>query len=96
MTITSKEITVVTPANHVPGPKQGCWTYDHYLALPDDGQRYEIVGGVLYMAPAPNMGHQAASIRFSHYLFTHIELAGTGKVYAAPTDVVLARHSGSA
>jgi Uma2 family endonuclease len=90
MTITSKEITVVTPANHVPGPKQGCWTYDHYLALPDDGQRYEIVDGVLYMAPVPSMEHQGASMRFSHYLFTYVELAGLGRVYAAPTDVVLA------
>lgn len=90
MTITAKELTVVTPANHVPGPKQGCWTYDHYLALPDDGQRYEIVDGVLYMALAPTMGHQESSMKFSYYLYTYVQLPGLGKVYAAPTDVVLA------
>ena len=36
-----------------PGPKswpaQGDWTYDDYLRLPDDGRRYEIIEGVLYV-----------------------------------------------
>jgi len=47
MTTTPDRIAVVTPANHVPGPKQGQWTYAHYAALPEDGQHYEIVHGVL-------------------------------------------------
>ena len=34
-------------------PPQGQWTYDDYLRLPDDGRRYEIIKGVLYMANAP-------------------------------------------
>ena len=42
---------IVTPADWVPGPKQGRWTYDDYVALPEDGNRYEIVNGVLYMTP---------------------------------------------
>ena len=90
MTITSKEITVVTPANHVPGSEQGRWTYDYYLALPDDGQRYEIVDGVLYMAPAPSTGHQDSVLWIAHYLRIHVKLAGLGQVYVAPVDVVLA------
>ncbi len=89
MTITSKELTVVTPANHVPGPKQGCWTYDHYLALPDDGQRYEIVDGVLYMAPSPTPEHQNVVLWIAHYLLIHVKLTGLGQVYVAPVDVVL-------
>lgn len=47
MIITKEELSVVTPADWVPGPPQGSWTYDDYAALPDDGQRYEIVNGVL-------------------------------------------------
>lgn len=58
MTTTSDRFAVVTPANHVPGPKQGQWTYSHYAALPDDEQHYEIVNGVLFMTPAPNPAHQ--------------------------------------
>ena len=52
MTQLSDKLPVVAPANDVPGPKQGFWTYDDYAALPDDGKRYEILNGVLYMAPS--------------------------------------------
>jgi hypothetical protein len=44
---------MVMPADHMPGPEQGHWTYKDYAALPDDGHRYDIVDGVLYMAPSP-------------------------------------------
>jgi Uma2 family endonuclease len=88
MTTTDK-LPVVTPADWVPGPKQGSWTYNDYAALPDDGQLYEIVNGVLYMIPAPGIAHQKIAGRFFYYLFTHVELAGLGSVLSAPTDVEL-------
>jgi hypothetical protein len=47
---------MVMPADQMPGPEQGHWTYKDYAALPDDGHRYEIVDGVLYMAPSPMNG----------------------------------------
>lgn len=34
-------------------PAQGEWTYEAYLALPNDGKRYEIIEGVLYVANVP-------------------------------------------
>jgi Uma2 family endonuclease len=86
---TTDGLSVVTPADWVPGPQQGSWTYDEYAALPDDGQRYEIVNGVLLMTPAPSPDHQAISLRFSHYLFMHVELAGLGRVFPTPIDVEL-------
>jgi Uma2 family endonuclease len=87
--MTSDRLTVVTPANHVPGPRQGQWTYAHYAALPEDGQRYEIVDGVLYMALSPNRWHQDAVLLISHYLVTHVKLKGLGQVFVAPFDVEL-------
>ncbi|HZR39849.1 MAG TPA: Uma2 family endonuclease, partial [Ktedonobacteraceae bacterium] len=59
-------------------------------ALPDDGHRYEIVEGVLYMTPAPNISHQEAVGWFFHYLLTHVKIAGLGRVFVAPVDVELA------
>jgi Uma2 family endonuclease len=88
MTTAEKPITVM-PADWVPGPEQGSWTYDDYAALPDDEQRYEIVNGVLVMAPAPNGPHQDAVLRFAHYLLVNVEFAGLGKVRVAPFDVEL-------
>jgi Uma2 family endonuclease len=86
---TIERLSVVTPADWVPGPEQGQWTYKDYAAIPDDRHRYEVVNGVLYMAPAPNMGHQSAVGRIFYYLVTHVDFAGFGRVYQAPTDVEL-------
>jgi hypothetical protein len=61
----SNELTTTMPANWVPGPPQGSWTYDAYAALPDDGKRYEIAQGVLIMIPAPETGHQRISKKIS-------------------------------
>jgi Uma2 family endonuclease len=87
--VPAEDLTVVTPADWVPGPTQGLWTYDDYAALPEDGQRYEIVNGVLVMAPAPSPEHQAIVVRLAHYLFAHVELAQLGRVFTSPIDVEL-------
>jgi Uma2 family endonuclease len=83
-------LPVVTAAAPIVGPPQGRWTYADYAALPDDGNRYEIIAGVLYMTPAPGTGHQSVSARLVTFLVTHVEFAGLGRVFAAPVDVELA------
>lgn len=80
-----------SPADWIHGPRQGRWTYEDYAALPDDGHRYEIVEGVLYMSPAPNIEHQKIAGRIFYHLFTYVELAGLGTVLSSPVDVVLSR-----
>lgn len=89
MTTTSDKPEVITPADWVPGPKQGDWTYDYYAALPDDGRRYEIVNGVLLMAPSPNGPHQDTVGEIFLHLRTHVKPAGLGLVRLAPFDVEL-------
>ena len=64
------------------------WTYEDYQSLPDDGVRYEIVHGELWMTPAPTSYHQTLSKRLQHPLFK-LELEGKGVVYSAPIDVFL-------
>ncbi len=93
MPMTSQDPEEVTPANHIPGPKQGEWTYSHYAALPDDGNRYEIIDGVLYMAPAPISWHQLVAMSISFHLYTHVTMKDLGNVMAAPLDVELAPHT---
>jgi len=85
----SGKVPMVMPADHMPGPEQGHWTYKDYAALPDDGHRYEIVDGVLYMAPSPNRSHQNTAFEIASYLRTHVKLTGLGQVYIAPFDVEL-------
>jgi Uma2 family endonuclease len=82
-------VPMVERADWVPGPAQGRWTYADYARLPDDGHRYEIIDGVLYMPPAPNILHQRTVGRVHHHLLAVVELAGRGIVVPAPADVLL-------
>ena len=62
------------------------WTYDDLLSTPNDGLRYEIIGGELFVSPSPATKHQRLSGRF-FALLLDLEKAGLGVVFAAPTDV---------
>jgi Uma2 family endonuclease len=84
-----KELHTVTPADWVPGPQQGDWTYKAYAALTEDGECYEIVQGVLVMSPAPENIHQNAIGEIFAYLREQIKLKHLGRVIVAPFDVVL-------
>ena len=64
-------------------------TYHDYLQLPEDGKRYEIMDGELYMTPAPLTRHQQISVRLSQLLMNYLDTHPIGQVFAAPTDVLL-------
>jgi Uma2 family endonuclease len=64
-------------------------TYQDYLQLPEDGKRYEIMDGELYMTPAPATRHQIVVSRLIHLLMTYLEVHPIGTALTAPTDVVL-------
>ena len=53
-------------------PEQGEWTYDDYIRLPDDGRRYEVIGGNLYMSPAPSTKQQLVSFELAFALYAHV------------------------
>lgn len=82
-------LPTVGPATHLPAPPGGRWTIADYERLPDDGRRYELIKGDLHMAPAPSPGHQSVSGLIFFYLMQYIQLAGHGRVFAAPIDVEL-------
>ncbi len=89
MTGDKNKTEMVIPADWVPGPRQGDWTYEMYAALPEDGQRYEVVQGVLMMSPAPETAHQGVIQRISHYLDEQNFSTERGLVFTSPVDVVL-------
>jgi Uma2 family endonuclease len=65
------------------------WTYEEFARLPDDGNRYEVIAGELYVTPAPGSIHQKVSARF----FTELRVFATnqhalGEVLYAPLDVI--------
>ncbi len=86
----TNELNTVTPADWVPGPQQGDWTYEAYAALTADGECYEIVQGVLVMSPSPEDIHQDVTGEIYAYLREQIKLKHLGRVFLSPFDVVLA------
>lgn len=70
-------------------PEQGQWTYEDFLRLPDDGKRYEIIDGVLYMANAPDFEHQLAVTVLTSQLWSFVQLHNLGIVLTAPFEVHL-------
>jgi Uma2 family endonuclease len=70
-------------------PAQGEWTYEDYKRLPDDGQRYEIIGGVLYMTAAPNFDHQYTVGEVFAALRTHVRERQLGVVISVPFEMHL-------
>ncbi len=70
-------------------PASGFWTYDDFLRLPDDGNRYEIIDGVLYMVNAPDPEHQFAVGEIFAELRNFVKANQLGAVYTAPIEVHL-------
>jgi Uma2 family endonuclease len=67
-------------------------TYEDFCALPDDGRRYEILDGDLYMSPSPATLHQRVVGNLYAILREHVRRHGLGEVFIAPYDVVLGTH----
>ena len=64
-------------------------TYADYVALPDDGRRYEILDGALAVTPAPGRRHQRAVGALFRVLDGHVRGHELGEVYVSPFDVIL-------
>lgn len=60
------------------------WTSADLMALPDDGKRYEIIDGELYMSRQPHWHHQRACVKICTALDTWSEQSGIGEVNFAP------------
>jgi len=64
-------------------------TYADYCLLPNDGKQYQVIEGELFVSPAPRTTHQDIIVNILVLLQTHVKVHNLGKVYVAPTDVLL-------
>ena len=83
-------LLIKTDAPIVNGPPQGLWTYADWEALPDDGNRYEIVHGVLYTTTAPHSFHQWIIRRLERYIGIPSEDQGLAFSFPAPIGLIMA------
>lgn len=62
-------------------------TYEDYRALPDDGKRYMLFDGELFMVVAPRPRHQRLIGELSFAIQTYLKAHPIGELYISPVDV---------
>ena len=68
------------------------WTAEMVRAVPDDGNRYEVVDGELLVTPAPTELHQRAAFLLGVLLDQYIRALGIGEAHLSPADIELDAH----
>jgi len=63
--------------------------YSDLQVTPDDGKRYELVDGELFVTPSPTPRHQRISKRLEVLLMKYFEGRSIGEVFHAPIDLIL-------
>lgn len=64
------------------------WTVERALALPEDGNRYEVLDGELFVTPAPSWGHQSVLDAFHARLREYVKQHRLGWTRWSPADIV--------
>jgi Uma2 family endonuclease len=63
------------------------WTADNLDQLPNDGNRYEVVEGALFVTPAPSFAHQFVAGAIYRRLYRFVDEQHLGWAMFAPGDV---------
>lgn len=67
------------------------WTADMVRALPDDGNRYEVVYGELLVTPMPRPWHQIVATRLAGALNRYLTDNPVGFAFGVPGDITWGR-----
>lgn len=63
------------------------YTADMVRALPEDGNRYEVVRGELLATPAPRLWHQEVTFRLAEAISGYLKLERAGHLLLSPADI---------
>jgi Uma2 family endonuclease len=69
------------PAQHME------WTAEMARALPDDGKRYEVLDGELFVTPAPSLLHQRALQTLYDIVAPYVRAHALGETLWSPADI---------
>jgi Uma2 family endonuclease len=57
------------------------WTLEELHRLPEDGNKYELIRGELFVTPPPSVDHEEILARLHATLAAYVEKHGVGRVY---------------
>ena len=81
-------VTTMLPELALRSP-QADWNRARWETLPADGNRYEVIDGVLYMTTAPSYFHQWIIRQIARMLFQFIDDSGVGLTAWAPIGLFM-------
>lgn len=64
------------------------WTVEEVQAIPDDGNRYELIDGELLVSPSPTWTHQKGVLELAVRLRDYVKAHTVADIVIAPADVV--------
>jgi Uma2 family endonuclease len=65
------------------------WTVDMVRALPDDGNRYEVIDGELFVTPSPSVVHQRAVRELMYIVGPYVTTHRIGEALFSPADIIV-------
>ena len=65
---------------HMARPKRR-WTIEELHSLPDDGNKYELIHGELFVTPAPSDNHETVGARLTRLIDPYVAANGLGLIY---------------
>ncbi len=68
------------------------WTAERVRALPDDGKRYEVLDGELFVSPMPSALHQRTVARLWALIDEYCGRYGIGEAMMSPADIAFSNH----
>lgn len=71
LSVPSGIILVMTMTNPIAIPHGRPFTVDDLAVMPDDGNRYELIDGMLVVTPIPDLRHQKALVKIAIALEKH-------------------------
>ena len=57
------------------------WTLEELHRLPDDGNKYEVIRGELFVTPPPSVEHEELLARLTEVLAEYVKKHGLGRIY---------------
>jgi Uma2 family endonuclease len=76
---------------HMPATRH--WTIEQLHLLPEDGNKYELVRGELFVTPAPTFGHETVVSILHSLLEPYVSAHSLGRIYRPRAVVRVRPHS---
>lgn len=67
--------------------KTGAWTLAELDRLPDDGNRYEVVDGELFVTPVPSPAHELLALELHSFIDPYVRAERVGRAFMANSAI---------